>query len=165
MQNAKCRMQNYFSVLDALQIAVRIPNNSCTSAFKLKYCDLLKKSVRYNSFSQYCVSLASFKAMFIFAAKSALLWPLCASAMLAPILVPHRKSCLERVYYLCSRTRYLYKFTILTANSKLFSTAAFCSMFNLILHSAFSILHSHYSTPRRYSPLVQAPGSKGAGSI
>ena len=31
------------------------------------------------------------------------------------------------------------------------------------LENAFCILH-FYSTPLKYSPLVQAPGSKGAGS-
>jgi hypothetical protein len=52
-------------------------------------------------------SLASLLAILILAIKSALLCPACASLIFAPIDVPHRKSCFERIYSFFSLQKYL----------------------------------------------------------
>ena len=85
----------------------------------------LRKSVALSNFSQYFVSVVSFSAMEILEIKSALLCACCASATLAPILVPERKSCFERTYSFFLSQRYLYSFTILTAKPKLLFSITF----------------------------------------
>ena len=142
MQNAKCKMQNYLFVL--LQIDTKIAIISLISFSMLKYSFSDMYSVLYNSFNQYCVSLASFKAIFIFVLKSGFVCPLCASATFAPILVPLLRSCFYITNSFLSTVRYLYKLTILIEKLKLFSSIAL--LFNkiiseIILHSAFCILH------------------------
>ena len=106
----------------------------------------LRKSVALSNFSQYFVSVVSFSAMEILEIKSALLCACCASATLAPILVPERKSCFERTYSFFLSQRYLYSFTILTAKPKLlFSITFYIINYKigaerpLIFHFPFSI--------------------------
>ena len=110
--------------------------------------------------------------MLILEIKSALLCPRWASEILAPILVPQRKSCFERTYSFYSLVKYLYKLTILTAKSKLFWTETFVLItLSLILHFAFWILNFSFSYASlivyvnldiisHYHPLVNAEFSR-----
>ena len=78
-------------------------------------------SVMYSDFAskviQYFVSLDSFKAIYSFEMKSALLWACSLSAMFAHMLVPLRSSCFEMMYSAFSLHRYLYIFIMRSAKS------------------------------------------------
>ena len=71
--------------------------SSSTQSFNIEEASA---SVRYlveaKSLIQYFVSEASFKAMLIFDTKSGVLCACSASDTFAPMLVPLRKSCLDR---------------------------------------------------------------------
>ena len=62
----------------------------------------------FNRISQYLLSLASLLEIDIFDIKSFLLIAACASFTLAPIEVPQRKSCFERIYSFFSCAKNLY---------------------------------------------------------
>lgn len=134
-------MHNYFS-LAVLQIENRMLIISQASLCMLVNSLSLKYSVLYNNRNQYSVSYASFNAIAIFAVKSALLCPLCASETLAPMLVPLRNNCFYKTYSFFLSLRYLDKLTILTAKAKLLSTQAFSFIATslCILHYALCIL-------------------------
>lgn len=88
--------------------------------------------------SQYSVSPASFKAIYIFAVKSALLWANCASFIFAPMLVPLRSICWLRTNSLLFDTKWRYKLIIRKANDLL----SVCTLFWLFtIHSWFLITH------------------------
>jgi len=65
--------------------------------------------------------------------KSALLCACWASATFAPMLVPERRSCLERVYSFFVLRRYLHRFTVRIANWKLFCSMILSITFNFPL--------------------------------
>ena len=71
------------------------------------YCFSFKYSVLYKSSIQYWVSLHSFAAMYSFETKSARLIAALDSAMLAPMLVPERRSCLLSTCSLLSSCNHL----------------------------------------------------------
>ena len=127
----------------------------------------LRKSVALSNFSQYFVSVVSFSAMEILEIKSALLCACCASATLAPILVPERKSCFERTYSFFLSQRYLYSFTILTAKPKLLFSITF-SIINykigaerpLIFHFPLSTFHFQFSVTSSPAKNILSPMSK-----
>ena len=77
------------------------------------------KSVAFKSLIQYFVSDASLNAMLIFETKSDLLCACSASATFAPMLVPLRSNCFERIFSFFPSVRYLYRLTIRIAKSKL----------------------------------------------
>ena len=85
---------------------VNILINSTQSSSKLfdSVSDNIPDS--FNNSIQYSVSLASFKAMLIFAAKSGFVCPRIPSFTLAPILVPLLSNCFERTNSLFSVVRY-----------------------------------------------------------
>ncbi len=106
---------------------------------------------------RYSVSLASFNEIFILAIKSALLCPLIASLILAPILVPERSICLDNINFLISSTKYLYKFTVLTANLKLLDTIVFSALEQYIVKKTQCIIRliliSILNNPLRCEPI------------
>ncbi len=75
-----------------------------------------KKQLSFKSISQYSVSFASFKAIFILFKKSDLDCPCSASLIRAPIAVPLLKSCLDKINSFLSETSHLYKSIHLKAN-------------------------------------------------
>jgi len=75
----------------------------------------------FNLSSQYIVSLHSFCAILSLHIKSFFEAANPASATLAPILVPERAICLEKMNSFFVSVRYLYSFAILSANFPLLS--------------------------------------------
>ena len=78
---------------------------SSASLYTLSNCIFVRKSVLYNNSNQYFVSDVSFSAMYTFETKSLLLIAHSASAKFAPMDVPERNSCLDRMYSLFSLQR------------------------------------------------------------
>ena len=185
MQNSECRMQNdtffecriqnaeyplcvsllCYCELVFLTIATRMHIISLTSFSILSNCSSVKYSVANSNLNQYSVSFASLSAIFNLELKSALLCAFTPSATLAPMLVPLDNNCFESTYSFLFIVRCLYNFTILTANSKLFSTIILSLLIfhffrlqtdivivnNLMsatqyseAHSEFCILHSEF---------------------
>ena len=103
-----------------LIIRTSIFSNSMQSVKTEDDPSFVRKFVAHSRLIQYLVSAVSFSAMFIFETKSGLLCACLASATFAPILVPLRSNCLERIYSFFCCVRYLYQFTIRTAKLKLF---------------------------------------------
>ena len=111
-------MENYWFFAD-FSIVTKIFSIS-TQSSKIDFVWFSDKySVAPNNFIQYFVSDASFRAMFIFDTKSGLLCAYWDSVTLAPILVPARSNCLDRMYSFFSSHKNLYNRTILIANWKL----------------------------------------------
>ena len=65
------------------------------------------KPASFRSIIQYDDSSASFSAIYILAEKSALLWARWASLTLAPMLVPQRSSCFDKICSDLSSFKYL----------------------------------------------------------
>ena len=130
-------LENVFS-LAAFTMAVRSFTNSSQSSITDSNAFSCKYSVAYIRRNQYTVSYASFSAMFILLMKSGLLCACCASATLAPILVPLRINCFERIYSLCSLCKYWHSFTARTAKLKLFPCIAFSKT---APYQSLSIIH------------------------
>jgi len=121
--------------LELLIMAVSNANNSPQSAEIELYSGLLMQSVRIRSSSQYAVSPHAFRAIDILDRKSGLLCADSASLTFAPIDVPERSTCLASTCSLWLRSKCLWRLTIRTAKSMLFSPTAFSFM------RTFSILH------------------------
>ena len=79
----------------------------------------------FKSISQYSVSFASFKAMFILFKKSAFDCACSASLISAPIAVPLLKSCFDSISSLFFVVKYLYNSMHLNANEYDFGSTIF----------------------------------------
>ena len=114
------------------------------------------KSVAFKSLIQYFVSDASFNAMLIFETKSDLLCACSASATFAPMLVPLRSNCFERIFSFFPSVRYLYRLTIRIAKSKLL-----LSIVNFFVGggegSRTPVRKNLYTTFSERSPLLKFP--------
>ena len=90
-----------------LHLCVSTFTSSSQSVYILWYCSSVRYSLRCNRSIQYNDSRASFRAMYDFDLKSALLMALDASALFAPILVPDLNSWLAKAAtdWRCTGTR------------------------------------------------------------
>ena len=122
-------MRHTFFVNTDLTIDVKSRSSSLQSFNILSDSLSLMYSVSYNNSSQYSDSLASFRAIFIFAPKSAFDCPRIASFTLAPILVPHRRSCFAITNSFLLSVKYLYKLIHRIANTLLLVAIRFSSVF------------------------------------
>ena len=111
-----------------ITLAVSILSNSSQSLFNDSYIFLVINSVSTNRSNQYLDSFASFNPMLSLCIKSLVLSECSASLMIAPIDVPLLINCFDKMYSPFAFLRYLYKLTILTANSKLLCFKMFCFM-------------------------------------
>src|SRR5450432_998852 len=111
-----------------ITLAVSSLSNSSQSLFKDSYIFLLINDVATNKSNQYLDSFASFRPILSLCIKSFVLSACSASLIIAPIEVPLLIICLDKTYSPYSFFNYLCKFTILTANSKLFVFKIFCFM-------------------------------------
>ena len=148
VESVKLKIESY--CFADLIMVVNIFSISTQSLFTERYSFSVRKSVAWSSRSQYFVSAVSFKAMDIFDTKSALLWPCCASLIFAPILVPLRRSCLERTYSCLSFCICWQSFTLLTAKENAFSDTmlptTFHFPFSTFNYEAFSEVTAPKST-------------------
>lgn len=78
--------------------------NSSAFGERLSYSADWIYPLSFNNWSQYNVSLASFREMFILCKKSAVLWACSASRINAPMAVPLRSNCLDSTNSLRSDT-------------------------------------------------------------
>lgn len=114
-----------------------------------------RKAVAFKSLIQYFVSDASFNAMLIFETKSDLLCACSASATFAPMLVPLRSNCFERIFSFFPSVRYLYRLTIRMAKSKLLLSIILSIFYHFQL-STFTLVGlrgAYTNTPRGRHPL------------
>ena len=112
--NGFCRRGQHFSQLFTVGINTLKLNIRQIAGFIQK----LQPVFRFRAFLQCNVDLCQ---------KSFLLMAHSASARFAPMLVPHRRSCLERMNSRFSSHKYRYRFTIRTENRLLFFLAV-CSI-------------------------------------
>ena len=96
----------------AFTILTRVPTSCPQSLDNDLYSISDIYSASYSNSIQYCVSVASLRAMFILLEKSGRLCAFFPSWTLAPILVPERKICFDNTYSFLS-LRNLYRFIIL----------------------------------------------------
>src|SRR6056297_2199161 len=97
---------SYLSMRVFLRIVNIIFASSSASLNKLSYCSTLMKSVSFNNDIQNLVSRHSLYEIEIFEEKSAFEIPPLASAIFAPILVPHFNNCLDKTNSRFSLHRY-----------------------------------------------------------